>query len=88
MQEELGKGKHLNEEHCILHALGESRVQVHGVGRKPSINNHLIPNQHYKPSVTPQILVCYLNNYFSSFQEELDESVARLVEQSRDFEHV
>lgn len=50
MQEELGKGKHLNEEHCILHALGESRVQVRGVGRKPSINNHLIPNQHYKPS--------------------------------------
>ncbi|KAL7602855.1 hypothetical protein Lser_V15G20145 [Lactuca serriola] len=48
MQEELQVGKHVNEGHYLTCDFCETRRHVFGVGRKPSINNHLIPSQYYK----------------------------------------
>ena len=50
MQSQLGENKKLNEEQCLARALGERRGHIRGIGRKPSINNNLFPNEHTKRS--------------------------------------
>ena len=50
MQNEVGEGGEVDDEECLERALGTRRGPAHGVGRRPTANIGLIPNE--RPSIS------------------------------------
>ncbi|XP_042754397.2 uncharacterized protein LOC111921459 [Lactuca sativa] len=54
MQNEVGEGGEVNEEECLEHALGTRCGHARGVGRRPTANFGLIPNERPSTSKSSQ----------------------------------
>ncbi|XP_052621210.1 uncharacterized protein LOC111876293 [Lactuca sativa] len=54
MQNEVGEGGEVNEEECLERALGTRRGHARGVGRRPTANFGLIPNERPSTSKSSQ----------------------------------